>query len=437
MQVGDSVWYWLQIGEQMKLLNITTRYFFIILFVSLTIWGIFFYRMIKPLFYEELDEYLLSRQKEVIEIFKKKPSILELQSLDLFNFKIEEMSKDKALKIEQGYHNVEKFVSNENEYEPFRELVSVFKYDGNFYKLSIFSSIVDRQEVKTLIVYSTLFLQIILLFIIVFLNRKLLKKLWKPFYNLLDKIKKYKIDKDEIPIFEETKINEFKVLNDAVSQLLKKNKETYLNQKQFIDNVSHEIKTPLAVIKNKAELMMQFEGLPENQAVLLGIIYENTDRINQITESLLLLSKIENNQFNNQHNVSVNNILKKLILKYKDISDFREIKIELSEHFTKVIEIDQMLGEILFKNLLLNSINHNVGKGNIKIEINEEYFLIKNTGNTFEGNPEQLFESFKKSSTNSNSTGLGLAIVKSICDVAGFKVDYKIEDTWHTIKIEY
>jgi len=421
----------------MKLITHTTRNFLTILFISLTIWGIFFYRTVKPIIYEELDEYLLSRQKEVIGTFKKNPDILNLQDLGLFNFHIEEVSEESIKNIKQGYSDVQLYVPNEHEDEPFRKLIKVFKNKGKFYKIGIVSSLVDKQQVKTLIVVSTLLLQMLLLFILLLLNRKMLKKVWKPFYKLLEEIKKYRIDKPETLKLMDTEIKEFKILNEAVKELLGKNRKAYLSQKQFIDNVSHEIKTPLAIIKNKTELLMQSSEIKEENGQLLSNIYEFTTKLNKMAESLLLLSKIENNQFANKNTISVNQLIYKLKSKYIEFAEFRNIEIEIKEFGEKFLEIDEMLGEILFKNLLLNSINHNITNGNINIMIGKNKFVIQNTGEVYEGSTSHFFERFLKSSVNPSSTGLGLAIVKSICEINNMAVDYKVEKNIHILTIKY
>jgi len=421
----------------MKLISHTTKNFLVILFFALTIWGIFFYRTVKPIIYEELDEFLLNRQKEVIRVFKENPNILDLQNLGLFNFKIKEISKDDAKNIKQGYSDVELYVPNEREKEPFRKLTTVFEHNGKYYKLCIVSSLVDKQQVKTLIVFSTLLLQVILLLVILYFNRKMLKKVWKPFYLLLDEIKQYRIDKHVPPKLAKTNIEEFNLLNNAFKELIEKNRKVYLNQKQFIDNVSHEIKTPLAVIKNKVELLMQSANLDKNFGSSLNNIYENITKINRITEALLLLSKIENNQFTNIQTVNINNIVLNLMERYKELTEFKKLKITFQEIGQLQVLMNATLAEILLTNLFVNAIGHNVENGFITVEIGDDYLKISNSGFDFNGNPKEFFERFFKNSDNSSSTGLGLAIVKSICELYGFKINYQIENKCHLIEIYF
>jgi signal transduction histidine kinase len=393
--------------------------------------------MVKPIIYEELDEFLLNRKKEIIKVFKENPAILNLQNFRLFNFKIEEIKEKDAKTVKQGYSDVELFVPNEGEKEPFRKLTAVFKHKGKYYKLSIVASLIDKQQVKTLIVFSTLLLQIILLLIILYFNRKMLKKVWKPFYFLLDEIKKYRIDKHILPSFVDTNIDEFKLLNNALKDLLEKNRTVFLEQKQFIDNVSHEIKTPLAVIKSQTEMLMQSESITENFGDSLNNIYENVTKINRITETLLLLSKIDNNQFLDKKTVNINTVIDKLINKYQELIRFKQLEVTVENNATIKVDMNETLSEIFLTNLFVNAIAHNVRNGFIKVETGKSKFKISNSSVEYKGNPDDFFKRFTKNSSSSVSTGLGLAIVKSICELYGFKIEYKVENKCHTIEIYF
>lgn len=421
----------------MRLITHTTRNFLILLFISLTIWGILFYRTVKPIIYVELDEYLLSRQNKIIENFKKNSQLLKLQNIELYNFTIEEVNQNKVKKIKQGYRDIKLFIPEENENEVFRELTNIFKFNDKYYKIRVISSLVDKHKVKNLIVFSTLVLQVLLLLIILFLNRKMLKNIWKPFYKLVSEIKNYRIDKHKTPSFEETNIDEFQLLNNTVKELLEKNHMAYLNQKNFIDNVSHEIKTPLAIIKNKTELLLQNKELAEDNAKSLSDIYEFVTKLNKISESLLLLSKIENNQFTNKNQVNLNKLIKEIIENHIEFIEFKNIKVEIKKNFEKILQLDETLCEILFKNLILNAINHNINSGIITIKIDKDIFTIENTGKPLNEAPESYFERFKKRSDNNSSTGLGLAIVKSICDINNFQTQYKVKENKHKITVNF
>src|SRR5690606_760416 len=84
-----------------------------------------------------------------------------------------------------------------------------------------------------------------------------------------------------------TQINEFQLLNNSVKKLLEKNIETYNSQKQFIENASHEMQTPLAIGLNKLELLVENHSLDEEALPIVSSVMDNLERLSRLNKSLL------------------------------------------------------------------------------------------------------------------------------------------------------
>ena len=133
-----------------------------------------------------------------------------------------------------AYRDTLMFMENEAEFEPVRLLESVFQQDGTFYKIKVTTSMVEEDDLRKELFLSLLWLYIGLILTIILLNNFFQQRAWKPFYKLLRRLENFSIEKDREIEYEETKIEEFQLLNKRVDRLLKKSVESYRSQKEFI-----------------------------------------------------------------------------------------------------------------------------------------------------------------------------------------------------------
>jgi signal transduction histidine kinase len=262
------------------------------------------------------------------------------------------------------------------------------------------------------------------------------KNLWKPFYKTLASLENYDLNKKNILDFDLVFTQEFKQLNNALNRMTKKIQTDYQNLKEFTENASHEIQTPLAIIHSKLELMIQAEDISAEQMKQVQEIYESTNRLSKLNQSLLLLAKIENRQFSEIQVVNFKELIENKLIQFEEMIAFKNIKIETSliDFQTKM---NSHLADILLSNIMGNAIRHNVHHGKIKIELNTNSLSVSNSGNPLSISPEKLFERFQKASPSDDSVGLGLSIVKQICDAYNFKINYNYSEKTHTITISF
>jgi signal transduction histidine kinase len=269
------------------------------------------------------------------------------------------------------------------------------------------------------------------------LNSQLSKKIWQPFYEMLEMINAYKIDRGENLAFKRTSITEFNALSSAVEKMSEKISQEFSSQKEFTENASHEIQTPLAIVKNKLEVLLQTPSLNEEQMNLINAASLACNRLSKLNEALIILSKIENRQFHTVDNICVNDLIDGQLASLSELIQMRRITIRRLYHDKLSTKMNRYLADILFENLITNSIKHNLTPGFMSISIDSEKIQISNSGEIPKVNPDKLFDRFTKGNQKSKSLGLGLPIIKAICDTYLLPVRYTFEMGIHDISVAF
>lgn len=319
----------------------------------------------------------------------------------------------------------------------FKILTKQYNLQGKPYQLTTYVSSKEFSHLIIKVLATEAFVFFLLLLAIVIINRKSSQRLWKPFYATLKKTGIYDVVQNtSFQLQTETDITEFNQLNSELNKLIERVNQAYTNQKQFVENASHEIQTPLAIIRSKLELLINEPGLTEKKAALLADITQANERLGQMNKSLLLLAKIDNNQFPEQETINISELLGKMLNNYREhYTDFPILKTTIEPDI--YITANPALIEILFSNLIKNAVVHNIPGGNIHIHLNNTAFTITNTGHSLAEVPEQLFERFRKGTTDAKTTGLGLALVKQVAQLYRMSLQYVYENGIHHIKVTF
>ena len=412
----------------MKLLNYTTKYFAAILLFALLIFTVIFYFQMLDEIYDSLDDGLENQKILVINKAKKDPSILQKTSFEDGYYTIHPTSYSQIKEVKDSYRDTLMYMLNEKDYEPVRLLETAFRQDGEYYKLKVITSMVEEDDLIEDLFYSILWLYIGLVVGILLLNNWFLRRLWQPFYSVLTKLKNFNIEKEHGIDFENTNIEEFQLLNNQVKKLLQKSIDSYKAQKQFIENASHELQTPLAISMNKLELLAEKEELSPKNVELLTSVLENLERMTRLNQALLLLSKIDNKQFVEEENVDITETIHQIAHDFSDFAKHRNIEINIVGENLIQKHINKDLAIILFTNLIKNAIVHATLNSIVKISIEGEKINIENIAETGKLDEQQLFSRFYKVNTRKNSTGLGLAIAKAIAEKYDLKLTYAYQN---------
>ncbi|GAL87001.1 twp-component sensor histidine kinase [Sporocytophaga myxococcoides] len=417
----------------MKLLQRTTLYY---LLYSLFIFGIgtiLFYVFIKIILWDGIDEAIYQEKVQLVANLNYEKIGEGLQpstEVSIMPALEAEVEKDK-------YNTVPIYDSLTKEYTDFRQLTSYHKNGEDWYKVTIRQPLAEAESLLNSILPVEIGLFLILLGGVLLMNRFILAKIWQPFYVLLDKLKKYNLETTKIIPYESTDIIEFQELNINVEKMTERIYKDFLTQKEFNENSSHEMQTPLAIIKNKLELIIQSKNLTEQEMLHIQSIFNAVKRLTLLNKGLLLLSKIENRQFTQKENVNLGELLQSIFNLLEEQIIDKNITTEIEIKSTGPIKTNRILIEGLLNNLVSNSIKHNIQNGKITAELTENHFIITNTGIPLSFPADEMFERFRKDSSVENSVGLGLSIVKKICDFLDYKIVYIHKDGLHTLVVNF
>lgn len=407
----------------MKLLNYTTYFFSGILLLLLSLWAVIFYFEMLDEIYDSLDDGLENNKIQIIQRAGQDPSLLEVSDFR-DGFSIKKVKEATVLHRTDNYRDSLMYMQNEKDYEPVRLLETYFEQNGEHYQLKVITSMVEEDDLVKELFFSLLWLYIGLILSIILLNNILHRKIWRPFYKLLSRLGNFDIEKDTSIRTEPTRIEEFNLLNSQVEKLLRKWTNTYKSQKQFIENTSHELQTPLAISINKLELLIEKQELTESQIAELAGVIDNLERLTRFNRSLLLLSKIENQQFPETELVNFNDLLKQIATDFEDMAAHRDMELLISEEYVLKYQMNRDLANILLSNLLKNSLLHGKKGSQVRVEFQKNRLQFMNSGE--EALDENVLTSrFQNTGVSSQSTGLGLAISKAIAERFGLKLSYR------------
>lgn len=411
----------------------------VLLLVS-ALWSMFFYFAIISEVNDETDDSLENYRTLLIQKAMKDSTMLSGNYTNDIMTKhfIREIDYSEWENYQEHFSDSLVFYQDELEYDPVRVLSTAFQYqDGRCFELVVMTSILEKDDMVTSIFFCVLILYVVQVVSILVICNLVLRRSFQPFNKILEWMSRFRLGESEEPLPNlDLEIAEFKNLYDSVEEMSDKNKEIFLSQKQFIENASHELQTPLAICRNKLELMAESGDCTEGQMEQIGDIYQSIERIIRLNKTLLFLSKIENHQYNQLTQVRFNPILKKVLSDIEEIYDEKVIEGIYVEEGEFEMEMDEHLARSLVQNLIKNAFLHNKENGYVKVYVAADRWSVTNSGKGEALNEATLFDRFAKSSTkNSDSNGLGLSIVKSIAQLYDLDVRYLYTEEGHCFEV--
>ena len=283
------------------------------------------------------------------------------------------------------------FDPSQDEMEEFRELISFKEINGKNYRITVRTLIVESEDIVLAVVASYIIIILLVFVFLFYFSKARNRKLWHPFFTNLEQIKGFSLSSSEPIRLVDSEILEFHELNTQIRILTDKVKSDYLNLKQFTENVSHEIQTPLAIIQAKIENIINGDDLNEVQYGHLTSIQKDIQRLTQMNKRLTLLTKIENNQFVNIEKVSLTELLGETIENFHEISGAEIIFRKENELWANM---DRHLAEVLCVNLLSNAIKHNTKEGDIEVVAKGKVLSISNFGTKSLSHPKTFMPDF-------------------------------------------
>ena len=304
-----------------------------------------------------------------------------------------------------------------------RVLITPFIYDNQLYELNIGEGLGSIEALKSTIYKFTLLTMLIIILLSIFIDAGFIHYLMRPFNKIITK--KLKATKDPIN-FDFSRVDsnttEFIYLDESLNDLMRRINETFLIEKEFIANVSHELLTPISVLQNRMENLVADGSLNENSTQKIVESQRTLGRLSQIIRSLLMISKIENAQYIKTDVCNIKNIVEEVCEELNELVEDKEINLEINVDNFEFSNCNRSLLFNLFFNLINNAIKYNKEAGSITISSkkSEGKFTVSITDTGIGIDNDHLpniFDRFKRFDNKSDGGyGLGLPIVKTISD---------------------
>ena len=409
------------------------------LLVLFSLWALVFYKTSQRRIYSRIDRVLAQQSDKIISRFLENDSLPNSVSgiSGTIEFFIEKVGAEYAKNHQTPvFQTDEDYIDDIQDEENVREMTRVFQKKGTDYELTLTTQVFAWNDTLDFALVSIITLAIVLLFAIILIVSAIIIGNMRPLYRLTDWLRNRKVGEDIPKPDNRIKVQEFKEIESAVLESSERSKRLFEEQKRFIGNASHEIQTPLAVCRNRLELLVDNTQLNENQLSEIEKTLDTLGYISRLNKSLLLLTKIENQQFNDATEVNLNKIVSQTLANLSEIYESLNVSVAVDERQTLVATMDPTLASSLILNLLKNAFVHNKSGGSIRIEMADNALHIGNSGTGEALDGKAVFQTFYKKGENSGSSGLGLAIAKAICTEYGFEISYQFFDNQHTFIVK-
>jgi signal transduction histidine kinase len=314
---------------------------------------------------------------------------------------------------------------------------TVQKINGQYYYMETFDVIVEADDITETVVRSLSRIFLLLLVAVGLIGALFSARIFKPFNETLNRIRDFRVRSNEPLGLPNTNTREFRRLNYFVEQMASRSRREYQALKEFSENASHEMQTPLAIARGKLELMMDSPHLKDKDLELLLSAQKSLQKLSKLGRSLSLLTKIENEEFRRETISDFSAIAKHVVHQFEELIPLKSLSLKQQIAEGVALRIDPVLADVLVTNLIQNAVRHNVEGGCIDVLLDEERLLIRNTGTPPSIAPEVLFQRFRKDRQSGESLGLGLAIVRRICELNNLDIRYRYIDQLHAVEIRF
>ncbi len=398
--------------------------------------------LIQKVLYNHIDKRLNARLEKTL-LMVQRGGLNEITldqdcSFDNYNIFKEEfvsISPLPRLPLDFGKVNIENSErAIENELIRHRILSHAFIFDNQLYEIAIGEGLSAVDQLNLTIRKFTILLLLAVVLLSIFLDLSFTRLLLKPFNKIVnEKLRDVQHPASFNPKPIHTNTYEFTHLDKSINEMMRQIRETFEMERAFIMNVSHELLTPVSILKNRIENLISDPLLPHDVVVKMVESQKTLSRLTKVVKALLYISKIENEQFIKNENVSIEALLKEVLEELDEWIQSKEITVitEWKDHFVFSPSNKSLLYTLIY-NIITNAIKYNETNGKIFItgqKIEKSFILkIRDTGPGI--SDEQIpfiFDRFKRfRPADDKSYGLGLPIVKTIADFHGINI--KVEN---------
>lgn len=302
------------------------------------------------------------------------------------------------------------------------------------YRIMVMTSYIGWERYYQTIFISFLAVAIGMTFVGVLLNYYSNHNLWKPFFLNLENLKRFSVRSTQPVYWHDSSVTEFKELQQSLKELTERSRREYLALREFTENASHELQTPLGVIQSKLDRMSQLE-INEEIARYIVQVKSSVERLSKLNKNLLLLAKLDNEVFLEKQSLDLKAMLEAHLEQMEDLFAARNITF-ITDIASLNLNTNRYLCEVLLSNLLSNVLRYSFPHSEVLITLKTHQLVIGNPGLPLDFPTERLFDRFTKGENHTQGIGLGLAIVRQICWVNGWKVAYTYQQGIHYFTVD-
>jgi len=417
----------------MKLLTKTTLYIATLSLFLFFIMGVIFFQVLKNLSLADLNHELYSLREVVDSYLASDPEYPFLRIAGLDSISIERSIEPGPW--EEVLGDTLMYDAASNQYRTYRFLSYGIDQGSGPFRVKVFKSTTPTDQLVERVTLMMTVMVILFLAGVFLLNRTVFSNLWQDFFRTLERLKEFDTSKEPV-VFGYQDIEEFAELNKVLEKMTGQLSKDYKELKEYTEHTTHELQTPLAVIKSKTELLIQSKHLGPEEMKLIQAINSSTNQLSRLNSTLTLITRIENRQFPEVRKIDVGILLERHLEMLEELMELRGLR--LTKDFSRgfpTMKMDEGLADILVANLLKNAIVHNVEGGEIILETAARSLIISNDGDPLPIPEEDIFNRFTRNQASGSGFGLGLSLVKKICEFYAFSLDYSYADGKHRFMI--
>ncbi len=335
--------------------------------------------------------------------------------------------------LPDGSDNVYRTVTVKEDH--FRELTFYTAFDRKDYQFSVRLPLEQTETLLALIGGITLTMLLAITLLIYALNRRLVRQLIAPFHHSIAQLERYSgMEKQPLQL-PDTPIEEFTLLNRTLNEMTARIQRDVEAVRRFTAQAAHEMQTPLAVMRNQLEALLQTaQHSPEGSAGIAAL-ESSVAKMSRLFRSLLLLTRIEGGQFEEAETVALDGLLREKLQEAEDLMGSKGLRFTL-ETETLSVRCNRYLAEVLLQNLLFNAVRYAQPGGELTVKLAGRELQISNTSELRAIPPEDLGRPFYRNPNSRQSgTGLGLSIATQIAARYGWQLHYHFENSRHLFKL--
>ena len=403
------------------------------------LWAMVFYFVIVDEINDEADDLLESYSEQLMV---RKLSGKELPVTNIMtdgHYSISQVTESYAdSQAGMEYYDSDFYISETDENEPARFLKTIFRdREGRCFELIVATPTFEKDDLIGTILWWILALYLILLLTVILIALVVLQKSMRPLYKILDWLNTYTPGKFHSRLSIDTDIHEFRQLEKVTTEATDRSDKAFEKQKQFIGNASHELQTPLAVLGGRIDWMLDNDSLGEESVGELVQMKRELGHIVRLNKTLLLLTKIDNDQFPDQTDVNLSSMVLSQKELYEEIFSSKRISCSVQVPDEPVIiRMNETLASILVTNIIKNAFVHSPECGTVALTLTGNELVVANSGDS-PLDQSRIFDRFYQGTKKDGSTGLGLALAKTIADRNGLHLTYSYENGMHLFRIGF